>query len=96
MSDGLRVDTAHRCLQWSGVVNFVTVSQVRTEGLKTLQQHPGQWQVDLSELQTASSLVAAVLVHWWSQLQEHGGEMQLHGVSEPMQAVLRVYGLGWL
>ncbi|NNM51995.1 MAG: STAS domain-containing protein [Pseudomonadales bacterium] len=85
-----------RVLRLSGEVGFEQAAAVCEHGLSLLEGSAGDWQVELQDLKSATSVTVAVLLTWYRAVTSNGGLLQLQSVPERLRAIIDVSGLSFM
>lgn len=93
---GLQFQPEGTVLRLQGVIDFANATQVLRQGLDWLRgQTAAQLGLDLSGLTGANTLTLAVVMQWQRQLRA-GQTLQLQGVPERLEAIIRASHLDCL
>ncbi len=85
-----------RVLHLSGEVGFEQAAAVCEHGLELLAGSAGDWQVELQDLKSASSVTVAVLLTWYRAVTAAGAVLQLQSVPDRLRAIIEVSGLSFM
>lgn len=80
-------------LQFGGVVHFDNAQKVCDAGLKLLKTAPKAITIDMSQLQSSSSVVVAILVSWLRTSSQQQQVLQFCHMPEKLRAIISVSGL---
>ncbi len=96
MSSGIRLQSVGH-LAWYGIVTAEDAASVSRQGAMLLENtNNSEVRLDVHELESANSLVAALLLGWWRIVTTKGHLLKVQGASPSLCSVLDVYGLGWM
>ena len=76
-----------------GVVHFDNAQKVCDEGLKLLKTAPKTITIDMSQLQSSSSVVVAILVSWLRVASQNQQTLLFGNMPEKLRAIISVSGL---
>ena len=80
-------------LQFGGVVHFDNAQKVCDDGLKLLRTAPKAITIDMSQLQSSSSVVVAILVSWLRAASQYQQTLQFCHMPQKLRAIISVSGL---
>jgi anti-anti-sigma regulatory factor len=80
-------------LLFGGVVHFDNAQKVCDDGLKLLRTAPKAITIDMSQLQSSSSVVVAILVSWLRAASQYQQTLQFCHMPQKLRAIISVSGL---
>lgn len=93
MSDVASLDMTEGWLHLSGSIGADNAERVMAEGVVMLKQMPGDWQVDVADLLSSSSVTVAVMLGWLRAAGKAGRSLVFRGISGRLADIIRVSGL---
>ena len=80
-------------LLFGGVVHFDNAEKTCNEGLKLLKTAPKAITIDMSQLQSSSSVVVAILVSWLRAASQYQQTLRFCHMPQKLRAIISVSGL---
>ena len=80
-------------LHFGGVVHFDNAPKVCDDGLKLLKTAPKMITIDMSQLQSSSSVVVAIIVSWIRSASQQQQVLYFCNMPQKLRAIISVSGL---